>query len=199
MHHCRSSCDKKKDAWCDQQYLRFAGIDLTSDGHCKDFIQGSLYKEVNMGLRSSCGHSHKLECMDQRIERCPTVSLLRSTTNCRKRKVSLQGFVDASKSAVCATIYAVVTYLDGSTEQNLLAAKSRIAPRDLSIPRLELVAAHMLAKLARHVNTVVGLIDIEVDMWSDSMTTLYWLASKGTWSQFVRNRVQAIKVLGEWG
>ena len=111
---------------------------------------------------------------------------------------SLRGFADASKSAVCATIYAVATYLDGSTEQNLLAAKFRIEPRVFSLPRLELVAAHMLAKLMRHVKTVIGLIDIEVDMWSDSMTTLYWLASKGTWLQFQRNREEAIKELGEW-
>ena len=102
--------------------------------------------------------------------------------------MSLQGFADASKSAVCATIYAVVTYLDGRTEPNLLAAKSRIAPRGLSIPRLELVAARMPAKLMKHVKTVIGLIDTEVDMWPDSMTTLYWLASNGPWSHFVTKR-----------
>ena len=87
------------------------------------------------------------------LKGCSTVSLPRSITSSGKGKVSLQGFADASKSAVCATIYAVVTYWYGRTERNLLAAKSRIAPRGLSIPRLELVAAHMPAKLMKHVKT----------------------------------------------
>ena len=61
------------------------------------------------------------------------MSLQRSITSSGRGKVSskLQGLADASKSAVCATIYAVATYLDGRTEQNLLAAKSRIAHRGL--------------------------------------------------------------------
>ena len=75
--------------------------------------------------------------------------------------MSLRGFADACKSAVCATIYAVVAYLGGSTERNLVVVKSRIAPRDLSIPRLELMAAHMLAKLMRHIKNVTDLFNIE--------------------------------------
>ena len=106
------------------------------------------------------------------LKGCTTVSLPRSITSCGKGKVSLRGFAAASKSAVCATLYAVATYLDGSTKQNLLAAKSRIASRDLSIPRLGTVEAHMLAKLKKYVKTLVSLMDIEVDMRSDSMTAL---------------------------
>ena len=56
----------------------------------------------------------------------------------------------------------------------------------------------MLAKLMRHVKKVIGLITIEVDMWSDRMTILYWLPSKRTLSQVVRNRVQAMNILVGW-
>ena len=49
-----------------------------------------------------------------------------------------------------------------------------------------------------HIKAVIGLRDTEVGIWSDSMTTLNWLASKGTRSQFVRNGVQPTKTNGEW-
>ena len=133
----------------------------------------------------------------KRLKECPSINVPRSVVNSSEGKISLQGFADASKLAVCAAIYVLITYSDGNTEQNLLVAKSRIAPKDVSIPRLELVAAHMLAKLMNHVQKTL-CITSEVDLWSDSMTTLYWLASKGTWSQYVRNRVKAIRELGEW-
>ncbi len=113
--------------------------------------------------------------------------------------MALHGFSDASKLAVCEAVYALVTYPDGRKAQNPLVAMSRIAPNDMSIPRLELVAAHMLAKLVNKVKTALCNTDIgEVHLWSDSMTTLYWLANKGTWSQYVRNRVKAVQELGEW-
>ena len=133
----------------------------------------------------------------RRLKECPSVSVPRSVVNSSEGKISLQGFAGGSKLAVCAAIYVLITYTDGNTEQNLLVAKSRIAPKDVSISRLELVAAQMLAKLMNHVQKTLCLTG-EVDLWSDSMTTLYWLASKGTWSQYVRNRVKAIRELGEW-
>ena len=49
--------------------------------------------------------------------------------------------------AVCAAIYAIEYNQGKVINQNLLVAKSRVAPKDLTIPRLELVAAHTLAKL----------------------------------------------------
>ena len=133
----------------------------------------------------------------KRLNECPSVSVPRSVVNSGEGKLSLQGFADASKLAMCATIYVVITYSDWNSMQNLLVAKSRIAPKDVSIPRLELVAAHMLAKLMSHVQGTLCITG-EIDLWSDSMTVLYWLASKGTWSKYVRNRVKAIRELGEW-
>ena len=92
--------------------------------------------------------------------------------------MSLYGFAEASKRAVYATVYILVTYPVGRKEQNLLMAKSRIAPRNMSIPRLGLVAAHMLAKLVSNVKKALSNMDIDNGhMWSDSMATLYWLAS----------------------
>ena len=54
-------------------------------------------------------------------------------------------------------------------------AKSRIAPKGVSIPHLQLVAAQMLEKLMNHVQKTLCTTG-EGDLWYDSMTTL--LASK---------------------
>eukprot|EP00794_Sanderia_malayensis_P001891 gene1891-2146_t len=107
----------------------------------------------------------------------------------RNHKIELHGFSDASKEAVCATIY-VVEYRQGEpTLQNLLVAKSRESPTDTSIPRLELVAAQMLAKLSTNVMAALSELDtFTCYYWTDSTTVLHWMANKGTWSVFIRNR-----------
>ena len=85
---------------------------------------------------------------------------------------------------VCPEIYAI--------EYN----QNRVAPKDLRIPRLGLVAAHTLAKLMANVTASLTKIPISnVHYWSDSTTALHWLRHKGTWSVFVRNRVNKIQEL----
>ena len=61
--------------------------------------------------------------------------------------VMLHGFADASKVAVAAAVYIVSSDETGGTKENLLLAKSRLAPKALSVPTLEFVAAHTLSKL----------------------------------------------------
>ena len=126
-----------------------------------------------------------------------TISIPRSVVSGRIIEVELHGFSDASKSAICACIYAAISHQNSKTS-NLLVAKARIAPRDFSIPRLELVAAHTLSKLMSHVRkTLIKYNIIEVYNWVDSTTVLYWLKERGSWSQFVRNRVQQILLIGD--
>ena len=60
----------------------------------------------------------------------------------------LYGFGDASKKAYCAVIYFVYRFEDGKTHVRLVASKTRVAPlKELSIPRLELMSARILAQL----------------------------------------------------
>ena len=96
--------------------------------------------------------------------------------------VVLHGFADASKVAVAAAVYIISSDETGGGKQNLLVEISRLAPRALSIPRLELVAAHALSKLMGHVKKALPDINISsINLWSDSMTTLFWLNNRGTW------------------
>ena len=94
-------------------------------------------------------------------------------------------------------VYTLAFHVTSPVQQNLLVAKSRIAPRDLSIPRMEHIAAHMLSRLMNHVKEV--LKDRPIDdyhRWVDSTTVQYWIKGQGTWSQFVRNRTKTIQEKG---
>ena len=76
------------------------------------------------------------------MEKCPSISVPRSVVSKDVRRIDLHGFADASKLAVSAAVYALVFHHVAPVHQSLLVAKSRIAPKHLSIPRLELIAAH---------------------------------------------------------
>lgn len=109
--------------------------------------------------------------------------------------VKLIGFSDASKTAYAAAVYLMVEYATGETKFNLLQAKSRVAPvKTVSIPRLELCGAVLLAKLISHVrDSWLGNID-ETTCFTDSRIVLDWLARHASkWHTFVANRVSFIQ------
>lgn len=119
-----------------------------------------------------------------------------------KTIVAVHGFADASENAYGAVVYAEYITQHGSS-MTLLASKSRVAPlRTRTIPRLELDAAKLLAKLLTTVIHASNLKDKPVFAWSDSMITLQWLKRENGLKTFVHNRVQRIKELSAgwtWG
>ena len=68
--------------------------------------------------------------------------------------VDLRVFGDASVLGCCAAAY-VVVYQPSSVNQGLIASKSRLSKRDMTIPRLELTAAHMAKNLAANIKEVL--------------------------------------------
>ena len=81
-------------------------------------------------------------------------------------------------------------------DQNLLVAKTGIAPKDMSIPRLELVAAYTLAKQQSSVSKALTSFPIACyHNWVDSTTVMCWLANRGEWFTFIGNRVKKIRGL----
>ena len=86
------------------------------------------------------------------LQKASTLTVPRCVFKHNRTHFEIQGFADASKVAVCAALY-IVSYQDSTpVDQNLLAAKSRVAPKEMSIPRLELVAAHTLVKFKNNVS-----------------------------------------------
>ena len=109
-------------------------------------------------------------------------------------EVELHSFRDASKGGVGAAVYAVVRQQSGITQQ-LVAAKSRLAKQGLTIPRLELVSAHMATNLLMNVrNALDNITPPKLYGWLDSTVALYWIKGNGQYKEFVANRVAKIQL-----
>jgi hypothetical protein len=112
-------------------------------------------------------------------------------------------FCDASEAALGAAVYIRVAYDDGHTEVHLLMAKSKVSPlKELTLPRKELAAAVMGAKLLQHVASELDMQATDAYCFSDSMTTLQWIRRHPRqWKVWVANRVaqvQAITDSAQW-
>ncbi|CAB3997663.1 Hypothetical predicted protein [Paramuricea clavata] len=108
--------------------------------------------------------------------------------------VTLHGFGDASQKACCAVIY-ICMETDSGRTTNLVASKSRVTPlAPMSIPRLQLIAALILARLMSVVKeTLSKIFNItETTCWTDSSTVLHWIKGKKDYKQFVQNRIDEI-------
>ena len=63
--------------------------------------------------------------------------------------------------------------------QGLLAAKARLAKKGLTMPRLELISAHMAANLVDNVRSALeGYVVRSVYEWTDSTVVLHWIAGQ---------------------
>ncbi|XP_066590509.1 uncharacterized protein [Prorops nasuta] len=111
--------------------------------------------------------------------------------------LQIHGFADASERAYGACVYIRCRAYDGTVGTELLCSKSRVAPlRAISLPRLELCAAVMLAKLVEKITQSLDINEESVILWCDSTITLNWIHSESrTWSTFVANRVGEIQEL----
>ena len=96
--------------------------------------------------------------------------------------------------AYAAAVFARVESEDFVNVQ-LLSARSRIAPKKATIPRLELMAASIAARLTESVKLSLTRDVENVTFWSNSMTVLAWLSRDMQWGTFVYNRVREIKLL----
>ncbi|GFV00841.1 uncharacterized protein TNCV_1386561 [Trichonephila clavipes] len=111
--------------------------------------------------------------------------------------IEIHGFADASERCYGAAVYCKSKNLKSETLVRLITSKSRVAPiKRLTIPRLELCAAVLLAKLVKRVVAALQLETAEVYLWSDSTIVLAWLRKEPMdLKTFVQNRVAKIEEL----
>ena len=90
----------------------------------------------------------------------------------------LRGFSNASELAY---MYSTVVYLRTTKEGNnphivLVMAKTKVAPiKRLTIPRLELCAAVLSARLLNHVAKILRVCMEKIYAWTDSLVVLSWI------------------------
>ena len=85
-------------------------------------------------------------------------------------------FCDASEEAYSAAVYLRSLYKNGSSICRLVMAKTKLATRQtLSIPKLELNAALLGARLANYVADALDIPVISKIFFTDSSTTRNWI------------------------
>ena len=105
----------------------------------------------------------------------------------------LLAFCDASKSAYATSVY-LYQECGKLRKVDLLFSKTRLAPnKDISIPRLELLAAVIGTRCIRFVQKKLKLDICSKHIWLDSQCVLCWIDSQKCLSKFVENRVKEIK------
>ena len=125
---------------------------------------------------------------ERHIERCyfPKTAAISS--------FQLHGFSDASEKAYGGVVYLRMTDTDGGVHAALVIAKTKVAPiKQMTIPRLELCGAHLMAQMLHHVKEVLGVPLKSVHAWTDSTIVLNWLnGNSRRFKTYVGNRVSHI-------
>ncbi|XP_073964433.1 uncharacterized protein [Choristoneura fumiferana] len=106
----------------------------------------------------------------------------------------LHAFTDASESAYATAIYLRTTDASGTVTVALVAGKAKVAPlRQQSIPRMELQAALIGARLAATIIAEQRLTIERVVFWTDSRTVLAWIRNDAKrYTPFVAHRLGEI-------
>ncbi|XP_059217643.1 uncharacterized protein LOC131994781 [Stomoxys calcitrans] len=111
--------------------------------------------------------------------------------------LEIHGFCDASKGAYCACVYLRCQTNTFTVFSNLFVAKSKVAPlKHVSLPRLELNGALLLALLIKFVLNIVKRDIASVTLWTDAAIVLGWLSKPPwSWEPYVANRTSQIHEL----
>ncbi|XP_071847894.1 uncharacterized protein [Apostichopus japonicus] len=131
------------------------------------------------------------------IERC-------LTPHNASEEASLMVFCDASEKAFGACAYLRWRLNNDTFETRFVAGKLRVAPlKKLTVPRLELQAAILAARLGLSITEEMSLTCHEKMYLTDSPIVLGWIRKPaGSFKQFVAARVQEIQSktkTEEWG
>ena len=108
--------------------------------------------------------------------------------------LQLHGFCDASELAYAGVIYLRMTDSYRNIHVSLVMSKTKVAPiKCLTIPRLELCGAQLLAQLLYHVKEALCVSVNDTYAWTDSTIVLSWLeGNPRRFKTYVGNRVSCI-------
>ncbi|KAL9984241.1 hypothetical protein ACROYT_G006514 [Oculina patagonica] len=111
------------------------------------------------------------------------------------KEISLHQYSDASDEGYGMCSYLRFVYEDGSIQCSFLVGKSKTMPvRAISIPRLELQAATLSAKIYQVCRDELTYKIDRVVFWTDSQTTLQYIKNETKrFNTYVANRIAEIR------
>ncbi len=140
-------------------------------------------------------HVRTWEKWVQQLPELQGFSVPRCLKQALAKNVQLHIFADASGDAFASAAYLRCEYHSSSPTVRLICAKAHVAPKNAtSIPRLELLAADLAARLRQQVLRAIKVPVDSVVHWTDSTTVLYWINNdKRRLQLFVYNKVRNIQ------
>ncbi|UYV83279.1 hypothetical protein LAZ67_23000393 [Cordylochernes scorpioides] len=112
-----------------------------------------------------------------------------------KERTTLHVFCDASAIAYATVIFMRIENASVIVVR-FVEARNRLATiKRITIPRLELLACLIGARLLVHVLENLEESPEKIQCWTDSSPALYWIQQQENWAQFVSNRVKEITTL----
>lgn len=131
------------------------------------------------------------------IKQLNSLIIPRQVTGKNPIHIELHGFADASERAYGACIYLRTIDKYKNVSCHLLCSRSRVAPlKRLSIPRLELCGALLLARLMNKITKIANIKFNNIMYWTDSTIVLAWIRSESrNFKTFVGNRISEIQDL----
>ena len=112
-------------------------------------------------------------------------------------EIQLHGFCDSNEKAYGESLYLLFVNQQGKVTTKLLCSELTVAPvKKITLPRLELCGALLLAQLIQKTVPAVNLKIDRILLLTDSTNVLSWLATSASkWKIFVANRVSQIQEL----
>ena len=131
------------------------------------------------------------------LPRLAEITIPRSYFSGPSQHLELHMFGDSSQDVFSAVgfLRAQVTCTSGEiiTELAFVLGKARVAPmKVMTVPKLELQAALLAARLKREICRALTVTVDKVFMWTDSTIVLQWINSTNKHPIFIANRVSGI-------
>ena len=134
----------------------------------------------------------KIKCEKLKVDIVNKVEIARSLTPKQEpiNSLDLHIFGDASIFGNFAVADAAVSQ-PSKVNKSLVASKWRLSKKDITIPRLEVIATPMVANRAANIKAALKAFNIRsVIGWTDSTAVLHWLKDQGKYKALVENRVK---------
>ena len=136
-----------------------------------------------------------VEWIDE-LTKLTEITFLRSNFDGQAEQVELHIFGNISRDVFSSVAFLRVKMTIGSRSRTELAfvfGKARVAPmKPLTIPKLELQAALLAARLRKEIQLAFTIPIERTFMWTDTTTVIQWLQSTDKFLVFVANRLAEI-------